>query len=1121
MQTILRKVSLFQVQTLRTAGFISIQRIILVVSILLLVSSTGAVVPDVAARSGEGRWGKIRSINTVDYNLYNPRGMVFSPDANAFLLWDPNDDVTGISLREDPVDMAGLNIPVEDASVLALENSSNSLFALDMGNSELEKIGADGTGRPDLSKRATRYDLNATGLRDVKGITFDPRDGRLFVLNTKGTQIVVITPDSAAGYDGEAAKQGRRFRRINLKHLHLGKLSGLAFNPQDGHLYSFQPADQELYEFTDSGELVSSYDLSSLELSSPQTLLFAPSGDNTDDPSNMNLFILDGGKTILAQAQPGQVDLARTGSAEEVLLQPAGTTSIGGQIVELALNAPVVNPAVATQTTTLVQTIDVSNVAWGDPPAPSSPDPAGVAYWPDHDTLLISDSEVEESNRATGGPPPWFVGFNIFESSLTGDLLDTCDTLAYTGEPTGITVNPLNNHIFISDDANGGHIFEIDLGADTDYCTDDDTVTTLELPGVIGNDVDAEGVAVGDNKVFIAAGIDQEVYMFDLGPNGVIGGGDDGPIISFDTNSVGIHDLEGIEYNPEAGTLFIASDNSSDDVIFEVTLTGYLIETYDVSELDILYGEPTGGHIPRSGLAYGPSSQNPAIKNLYLSSRMLDNGSGDPVQALENDGLIFEIDIGNTESMIRVIVDIVGYGTVNHTPGNPYTSGQVATLQPVANPHSSFSGWTGPHAAELSDNGDGTWELLMDGYKAVTANFAVDQYNITVSKAGTGSGTVTSTPAGIDCGTDCSQDYDYGTQVTLNTIAGAESRFEGWSGDPDCSDGVVIMTNHVSCTATFMDYKDLPPFVESITRLDPSPTSKNRVRFLVNFSKNVIGVDMDDFTLNTTGAINDVSVTSFSPTAGPAENYIFTVATGSGKGTLRLDLNSTGTDIQDLDGNPISGGYTNGQTYEIIGSLSSSEADFDGFVSESDEHSNQGGIRRSDTDYLIVGDDHKNRQICSILYFSTLEIPSGSTITSASLMLKRMETRGDDPLLSHGDLLVFIRQGAFSDNIALQIQDFQAAPSFPFGLALPNSPVDEWFTLELSQEFLGFIQPRGHVQFKLCFDLDDDDDGIADQVRFYSRDAAQEFQPQLRITWETISPNSGWKTERPGIYIIK
>jgi hypothetical protein len=52
-----------------------------------------------------------------------------------------------------------------------------------------------------------------------------------------------------------------------------------------------------------------------------------------------------------------------------------------------------------------------------------------------------------------------------------------------------------------------------------------------------------------------------------------------------------------------------------------------------------------------------------------------------------------------------------------------------------------------------------------------------------VSKPGTGGGTVTSSPAGISCGADCSQDYLEGTEVVLTAAADAPgSSFEGWSG---------------------------------------------------------------------------------------------------------------------------------------------------------------------------------------------------------------------------------------------------------------------------------------------------------------------------------------------------
>ena len=53
---------------------------------------------------------------------------------------------------------------------------------------------------------------------------------------------------------------------------------------------------------------------------------------------------------------------------------------------------------------------------------------------------------------------------------------------------------------------------------------------------------------------------------------------------------------------------------------------------------------------------------------------------------------------------------------------------------------------------------------------------------LTVLKTGEGSGTVTSTPPGIDCGCDCSEVFLGGTEVTLTAVAEPGSIFDGWSG---------------------------------------------------------------------------------------------------------------------------------------------------------------------------------------------------------------------------------------------------------------------------------------------------------------------------------------------------
>jgi len=64
----------------------------------------------------------------------------------------------------------------------------------------------------------------------------------------------------------------------------------------------------------------------------------------------------------------------------------------------------------------------------------------------------------------------------------------------------------------------------------------------------------------------------------------------------------------------------------------------------------------------------------------------------------------------------------------------------------------------------------------------VTATFAASGYLLSVSKIGSGSGTVTSSPSGISCGYDCSETYAAGTTVTLTATAASGSIFGGWAG---------------------------------------------------------------------------------------------------------------------------------------------------------------------------------------------------------------------------------------------------------------------------------------------------------------------------------------------------
>jgi hypothetical protein len=86
---------------------------------------------------------------------------------------------------------------------------------------------------------------------------------------------------------------------------------------------------------------------------------------------------------------------------------------------------------------------------------------------------------------------------------------------------------------------------------------------------------------------------------------------------------------------------------------------------------------------------------------------------------------------------------------------------------------------------------------------------------ISIAKAGTGSGTVVSSPAGISCGAICSYTFPLSSVVTLTATPASGSTFTGWSGGGCSGTGPCILVGNVpvTVTATF-----------AITVANPAPT---------------------------------------------------------------------------------------------------------------------------------------------------------------------------------------------------------------------------------------------------------------------------------------------------------
>ncbi len=151
-----------------------------------------------------------------------------------------------------------------------------------------------------------------------------------------------------------------------------------------------------------------------------------------------------------------------------------------------------------------------------------------------------------------------------------------------------------------------------------------------------------------------------------------------------------------------------------------------------------------------------------------------------------------------------------GSGSVTSSPpgidcgltcSKSFSEGTVVTLTAVPDAGSTFTGWSGGGCS-----GVGSCEVTMSAAESVTATFGVvPNETLAVSKSGTGSGSVTSSPAGIDCGLTCSASFSEGTVVTLTATPAAGSTFAGWSGGGCSGTGTcqVTMSAAESVTATF------------------------------------------------------------------------------------------------------------------------------------------------------------------------------------------------------------------------------------------------------------------------------------------------------------------------------
>jgi hypothetical protein len=146
--------------------------------------------------------------------------------------------------------------------------------------------------------------------------------------------------------------------------------------------------------------------------------------------------------------------------------------------------------------------------------------------------------------------------------------------------------------------------------------------------------------------------------------------------------------------------------------------------------------------------------------------------------------------------------------------GDGLTDAQEALLDTnPANPDSDGDGLkdgeeyargTNPLLTDTDGDGYSDYAEVQAGTDPLDAN-SVSQHTLTVTKSGTGTGGITSSPAGINCGSNCGASFNSGAVVSLTANPDTGSTFTGWSGSGCSGAGfcTITMNADTGVTATF------------------------------------------------------------------------------------------------------------------------------------------------------------------------------------------------------------------------------------------------------------------------------------------------------------------------------
>lgn len=150
------------------------------------------------------------------------------------------------------------------------------------------------------------------------------------------------------------------------------------------------------------------------------------------------------------------------------------------------------------------------------------------------------------------------------------------------------------------------------------------------------------------------------------------------------------------------------------------------------------------------------------------------------------------------------------------------------------------------------------------------------------------------------------------------------------------------------------------------------------------------------------------------------------------------------------------------------------------------------------TSNIVVGDTSSDRQIKGFVSFNTTSIPDNATITSVVLRLYQSSSNGS-PYSELGQMEIDIAPNAgWSNNLALQNGDFNAAAGHLSVGVITNGSNNSWVQTNLSPSAYAWINKTGHTQLRMAFETPTNGGGETG-VQFHT--GSQANPAQLIVTY--------------------